>query len=305
MTKPLAAALVTLSLIWGGSFFFIKILLEEAGPWMIAFLRAGAGLVAITAVMLALRQPFSLRSLPWLPMAVMATFNTTVPWALIPLSETRLTSSVASVLNATTPLWTLVVGALFFAGKPGPKQWGGILVSLAGILVLLGVNPATIISVDGFGFLCMMGATLCYGIGSQLSKRLSGLTMYQSTFGTLLVATVSCGAIALVRDPLPVEALGSGPFLGALVGLGVFGSGIAYILFYYLIQKGSPELATMVTYLVPATAILWGFLLLGEELRWNLLAGLAIILAGVFLATRPSRPASAPARSGVDGAQRE
>ncbi|ASS68287.1 MULTISPECIES: EamA family transporter [unclassified Paenibacillus] len=291
MPKSLYAALVALSLIWGGSFYFIKLLLEETGPWMIAFLRSSFGLVTITAVMLLLRKPFGLRSVPWIPMAVMALFNTAVPWALIGFSETRLSSGMASVLNATTPLWTIIVGTLFFRNAAGRLQWAGMLTALAGMMVLLGVNPSTIISVDGIGFACMLAATLCYGIGSQLSRRLTGLSMYQLTFGTLLCSAAGSGIAAFSTEPFPTAAFSSGSFIGALAGIGVFGSGIAYIIFYYLIQKGSPEFATMVTYLVPVSAIVWGYSLLGEPLHWNLLAGLAVILGGVFLATRGGRQA--------------
>ncbi|OXM17094.1 DMT family transporter [Paenibacillus herberti] len=299
MPRTLYVALILLSLIWGGSFFFIKVLLEEAGPWTIAFLRGAMGLVTIILIMLVLRKPFGLRSIPWLPMVIMSCFNTVVPWALIAFSETRITSGVASVLNATTPLWTIIVGTLFFGAAAGRKQWLGMLVSLAGIMILLGINPATLISVDGLGFVCMLAATLFYGIGSQLSKRLTGLSMYQATFGMLLCATVAGGMAAFVLEPFPTHVITSGAFLTSLVGLGVVGSGIAYIIFFYLIQKGSPEFATMVTYLVPVSAILWGYVLLNEEIHWNLLAGLAVILTGVFLATRKG---SGPQKSRQPGA---
>lgn len=287
MAKQLYMALLLLSLIWGGSFFFIKLLLEASGPWTIAFLRGATGLFTISLIMLIFRKPFGLRDIPWLPVLVMAAFNTAVPWVLIAFSETRITSGVASVLNATTPLWTIVVGTLFFHVTAGRRQWAGMLLSLAGMMILLGVNPATFITVDGLGFVCMLAATLCYGIGSQLSKRLSKLSLYQSTFGTLLCATVLSLIPAVLMDGLQIDvSTGSVyAFTGALIGLGAFGSGIAYVLFYYMIQKGSPEFATMVTYLVPASAIIWGYFLLDEAIHWNLLAGLAVILAGVFLAT--------------------
>ncbi|SDS09027.1 Permease of the drug/metabolite transporter (DMT) superfamily [Paenibacillaceae bacterium GAS479] len=301
MPRTLYVALILLSLIWGGSFFFIKVLLEEAGPWTIAFLRGVMGLATIILIMLILRKPFGLRRIPWLPMVVMSCFNTVIPWALIAFSETRITSGVASVLNATTPLWTIIVGTLFFGAAAGRKQWLGMLVSLAGIMILLGINPATLISVDGLGFVCMVAATLFYGIGSQLSKRLGGLSMYQATFGMLLCATVAGGIMAFSLEPFPTQAVTSGAFLTSLVGLGVVGSGIAYIIFFYLIQKGSPEFATMVTYLVPVSAILWGYVLLDEEIHWNLLAGLAVILTGVFLATRQGSRSQRTRQTGSAG----
>lgn len=287
MARPLYFALILLSLIWGGSFFFIKILLPDYGPWAIAFLRSAFGLATISAVMLILRKPFGFRSIPWPPMAVMALVNTAIPWAFIGFSETRLTSGMASVLNATTPLWTLAVGVLFFRAAAGRRQWLGMGIAFIGIIVLLGVSPTSIVSVDGLGFACMLAATLCYAIGSHLSKKLSeGLSMYQVTLGTLLCAMLGSGVMAAATEGVSLAPLASPATLGAVIGLGVFGSGLAYILFYFMVQKGSAQFATTVTYLVPASAIIWGFALLHEAVGWRLLAGLVFILGGVYLANK-------------------
>jgi drug/metabolite transporter (DMT)-like permease len=276
-----------LSLIWGGSFFFIKILLHDFGPWTIAFLRSSFGLAAIVAIMLVLRKPFEFRQIPWVPMAIMALVNTAIPWAIIGYSEMRLPSSMASILNATTPLWTLIVGMLFFQAITNRLQWMGMGIALIGMLVLLGVNPVSIISVDLLGFFCMITATFCYAVGSQLSKRLlKGLSMYQIAFGTLLCSMIGSGALAFSVEPYSFPHLASLTNIAVLTGLGIFGSGVAYILFYFMVQKGSPEFATMVTYLVPVSAIIWGYTLLNERINWNMLAGLALILSGVFLASK-------------------
>jgi drug/metabolite transporter (DMT)-like permease len=289
--RTLFVALGLLSLIWGGSFFFIKILLQDFGPLTIAFLRSAFGLIVIITIMLVMKKPFGFRNMRWIPLAAMALINTAIPWTLIAFSETLLTSSMASVLNATTPLWTLIVGMLFFRIVTNRLQWIGMGIATVGMLVLLEVNPHSIVSVDPLGFGCMIAATLCYGIGSQMSKRLSAdLSMYQITFVTLLFAMIGSGALAFAVEPVNLAHLASLQAIGAIVGLGVFGSGIAYILFYYMVQKGSAEFATMVTYLVPASAIIWGYTLLNEEIRWSLVAGLAFILGGVFLASRKLKP---------------
>ena len=288
MSRLVYLALIALSLIWGGSFYFIKMLLQDFGPWGIAFLRSGAGLLTIVLIMILLKKPFGLRSIPWFPMTVMALINTAFQWALIGLSETRLPSSMASVLNTTTPVWTIIVGVLFFGSVSSRKQWLGIGIATLGIIVLLDINPTTLISIDAFGFGCMVAATLCYAIGSQLSKNLltKGYSMYQVTFGTLLCTMMASGSMAFATEGVSLSKLASGSNILMIIGLGVFGSGIAYILFYFMVQKGSPEFATMVTYLVPCTAVIWGYTLLNEHINWTLLVGLMIILAGVFIASR-------------------
>jgi drug/metabolite transporter (DMT)-like permease len=287
MSRSLIFALLLLSFIWGGSFYFIKVLVQDFGPWTVAFLRSAFGLVTIIAIMVGLRKPFGLKMIPWVQMGVMAIISTTVPWALIGFSETRLTSSMASVLNATTPLWTIIVGLLFFGGAASRMQWVGMGTAFVGLTVLLDVNPASIITVDPLGFVAMMGATVCYAVGTQLSKRLSnGLSMYQITFGTLLCALMASGSVAFSVETFSFEAFLAPLNLAMMVGLGVFGSGVAYIFFYYMVKHASPEFATMVTYLVPVSAILWGSLLLGEAIRWNLVTGLVFILGGVYMANR-------------------
>lgn len=287
MARSLYFALVLLSLIWGGSFLFIKLLLEDFGPWTIAFLRSAFGLITIVIIMLIKREPFAWKSIPWMSMTIVALVNTAIPWGLIPFSETRLSSGMASVLNATTPLWTIIVGVLFFRAVTNRLQWLGMGLAFIGLLILLGVNTHSIISIDVLGFVCMIAATWCYAVGAQLSKHLlSGLSLYQITFGTLFCTTIASGGAAFSLEEFSFIPLASLTNLVSLVGLGVFGSGIAYILFYFMVQKGSAEFATTVTYLVPASAIIWGFTLLDEPLHWNLLVGLVIILAGVFLTSR-------------------
>ncbi|MDP4096795.1 DMT family transporter [Paenibacillus sp. P96] len=286
MARSLYVALILLSLIWGGSFLFIKVLLQHAlGPWTIASLRSLFGLVFILLIMLVLRKPFSFKQISWGGAVIVSLVNMALPWGLIAFSETRLTSSMASVLNATTPVWTMLVGLLFFGASFTRMQWAGMLTAFAGIIVLLGINPVTMISVDPVGFVCMLGATLCYGVGTQLSRRLlGGLSMYQMTFATLLGAAAGSGLIAVFTEKAP--DLSEPAVLGSFIGLGIFGSGVAYILFNYMIMKGSPEFATSVTYLVPASAMIWGYTLLGEHIGWNLLVGLVLILGGVFVANR-------------------
>jgi drug/metabolite transporter (DMT)-like permease len=192
------------------------------------------------------------------------------------------------------PLWTIIVGALIFKVSTNRMQWMGMAVAAVGLVVLLDINPHSIVSVDFVGFICMLAATLCYAMGSQLSKRLKGVTMYQTTFGTLLCTMLGSGTVAFSTEPVNLSRLASLTNTGMVIGLGVFDSGIAYILFYFMVQKGSPEFATMVTYLVPATAIIWGSTLLNEPVHWSLFAGLAFILGGVFVSSRKRAQSEMP-----------
>ena len=284
VSRSLFFVLALLSLIWGGSFYFVKILLHDFGPWTISFLRSACGFLTIVILMVVMKKPFGFKQIAWVPMATMALVNTAIPWALIAFSETKVTSTMASVLNATTPLWTLTIGILFFKAVSGRMQWLGMLVAFCGIIVLLDVNPETFVSVDIIGFLCMILATCCYAIGAQLSKRLPGsLSLYQITFGTLLSTMIGSGSVAFSVESFSLSAFASGSTIGALVGIGVFGSGFAYILYYYLVKNGGPEIASLVTYLIPLSAFVWGYTLLDEQITWSLFFGMILIVGGIFL----------------------
>jgi drug/metabolite transporter (DMT)-like permease len=286
MQRSLFLALIMLSLIWEGSYYFIKVLINDFGPWTVVFLRSTLGLVVITAVMIFMRKPFQFRNMPWVAVSVMALVNTCIPWAIIGFSETRLTSSMASMLNATTPLWSIFLGLAFFGTVIRRSQWIGVGTAILGLIVLLGLNPSSITSVDLLGFIGMITASLLYGAGSQLSKLLlKSISTYQATFATLFVSMVGSGSIAFSVEAIPYSQLVVPLNMAVLIGLGIFGSGFAYILFYWIVQKGGPEFATMVTYILPVCSLVWGVTLLHEDIRLSMIVGLALILTGVFLAS--------------------
>jgi drug/metabolite transporter (DMT)-like permease len=288
MARILYVQLGFLSLIWGGSFFFIKILLEHFGPWSIAWMRTGLGAVVIALVMFISREKWWRGSFPWVPLILVGLLNTTIPWSLIGFSETRITSSMASVLNATTPLWTMVVGIAVFGSKSGKNQWIGLGVAFLGLMLLVGFNPASIMTVDPLGFLAMLGATFCYAIASHISKKyLHDQSVYTISLFSLIFGWAGCLVPVWGWETFSFHPLLDWKVACAIVALGALGAGAAYLLLYNLIQKGSAEFASLVTYLIPVTAIFWGSLFLHEPLTWNLLAGMIGILAGVYLATRP------------------
>ncbi|GAB6936268.1 DMT family transporter [Calditerricola yamamurae] len=279
-------ALGLLSLIWGGSFFFIKILLEAMGPLSVAFFRTAFGLAAVAALVAVLRTPIRWRAISWPTAAVVALLNTAVPWALIAYGETRLTSNLTSVLNASTPIWTALVGLLAFRQTLAGLQWLGIVVGFAGLVTVVGLEPGQA-GRHWTAYASVLLATWGYALSSQLAKhRLTNLSLYETTVATLVVGTLGSLVPALAFEAATWANLARADLLLTLVGLGCLGSGVAYLLFYYLIRVGGAEFATLVTYLVPVTAMLWGTLFLGEPLTPNLFLGLILILTGVFLAGR-------------------
>lgn len=279
-----------LSLIWGASFFFIKVLLESFGPWSITFLRCLFGVLTLLVIMLIRREKIQFNNIPWKILIIVGLLNSAFPWTLIAFSETKLSSSMAAVLNASTPIWTLIIGLLFFRISSSIYQFIGIIIGFLGILILVDIDWSTFQMTESLAVGAMILVTLFYGVSSQLSKRhLQSTSVYQIAFITLVVGMVTSGSAALFFEAPVWNQLGDPVVFFSLIGLGSLGSGIAYIIFFLLIQKGSAEFATLVTYLVPPFAIMWGYIFLSETLSISLFVGLIVILAGVFISGRKKK----------------
>ncbi|MCF6094237.1 DMT family transporter [Microaerobacter geothermalis] len=287
MPLRLYGVLGLLSLIWGSSFLFIKILLEDFGPWSVASLRSLFGALAIAIIILLQKEKMKLKEIPWGILLIVGLLNSALPWTFIGMGETRISSGMASIANASTPILTMLVGLLLFKISLNSYQWIGMGIGFIGILILVGLDVFTNTDVDRTGILLVMLASLCYAFSSQLSKRyLQSISVSYISMITLFAGAFFSGILALVSEPIHWSNLFITKNFLSFIGLGVVGSGIAYMFFYYIIQEGSAEFATTVTYLVPFTALLWGWLLLGESIFLSAILGLVMILSGVYISGR-------------------
>ncbi|GLB60377.1 DMT family transporter [Cytobacillus sp. NCCP-133] len=286
----LYGALMVLSLIWGTSFLFIKILLEEIEPAAVVFGRCLFGVAPLALIVLFKSKKIAWRRLPLKKLILVGFLNNALPWLLISVSETMISSGMASVLNATTPIWTLLIGSLFFAAVLGKNQWIGIGIGFIGILILSDFHTADLLSGNTYGVFLMSGAAFCYGAGTHLTKKYLAevSTLHISLFTLLAAAIISFFAMRLLSSTPLYKFMEMNIFL-PLIGLGAFGSGIAYLLYYYLVKEGSPEFASLVTYIVPASAIIWGAMLLNEQIHLSMIVGLIIIFAGVYVTSKKER----------------
>jgi drug/metabolite transporter (DMT)-like permease len=283
----LYGALFTLSLIWGTSFLFIKLLVEPLGAWGVVFGRCLFGTVILLLIIAFRKDWKGLKGLPFGIIVLVSLLNNALPWYLIALSETKITSSYASLINATTPIWTLIIGFLFFQNKLRLLQWLGIALGFFGIIILSGVDITSIKDQSIVGLFTMVGATLCYGYSTHLTKKyLSTASVTMISFSTLLVSALISFIMVLLTDRTIFTMIFEPSIFGSLIGLGVFGSGFAYLLYYYCIQKGSPEFASLVTYLVPISAMVWGAVILKEEIHFSMITGFILILAGVYVSSK-------------------
>lgn len=287
-------AFAALSLIWGVSFLFIKLGVHDMSPTVLVLVRSAAGAVALGAIIAAMRRP--LVGEHWrrrlIPFAVMAVLNALVPWAAIAWGEEHITSGLASILNSTTTLWAaILIYWVIPTERPSPLNYGGVLIGIAGVAVLVLPDIATHgLSGSVLGVLAVLLASVSYAVAALYARtKMRGMSVYQQSFGQLAITTLL--AIPIAAPALPSVHL-AWLSMGAVIALGVGGSGIAYLLYYYTMNTLGPVRATGVTLVVPMTAVFWGVVLLGEHLTVVTVAGMAIILAGIVLTNvrRRTRP---------------
>ncbi|RDI45434.1 DMT family transporter [Falsibacillus pallidus] len=285
----LYTALLTLSFIWGLSFVFIKWLSEFGGVWGTVFIRCLAGAL-IMLPLLYIKRKEIIKPIPWKSLIIVGVLNCGLPWGLIALSETTINSSTAAVLNALTPICTGLIGFAFFSTVLSKRQWIGIIIGFVGILVLMGGQIKALHGFHIVGVGTMLAATICYGSASQYTKHfLNGASIVLITAVSLLTgALIGLFGMIFSGSDIMVHAI-SKEVIFATVGLGCFGSGIATLLYFYIMKKAGPEFASTVTYIVPASAMIWGYVLLGETISLNLIIGLLIIFIGIVLTTKKNK----------------
>lgn len=283
-------ALIALSLIWGLSFVFISILSEPAGVWGTVFIRCVTGSLLLLPLLWFKRKEM-VGPVPWKALLVVGIVNAGLPWGLIALSQTQINSSLAAVLNAFTPIFTGLLGLLFFGSVLLKQQWIGIATGFVGILIIMDFDISLLFGESFVGIGTMILATMCYGFSSHYArKHLRNAGIIFVTTCTLIVGACVGGVMMLLTNANQLQTLAqemNGEILFAIIGLGFFGSGIAHLLFFYLMKERSPEFATSVTYLIPISAIFWGYFLLKEPISLHMIIGLVVILCGVYLTTRP------------------
>jgi drug/metabolite transporter (DMT)-like permease len=286
MPRASVARLTLLALIWGSSFLLIKIALEGLSPAQVVMGRVVAGATVLLAAMGLRRLPFPRSRALWGHLSVLAVFANVVPFSLFAWGETRIDSGLAGILNGATPLLTLVFAvALLPEERITGMRVVGLLVGFAGVVVIVGPWRSGALSGELAGQLACLGAAACYGVAFTYTRRFvsgSGQPLLVLAASQLAVAT----AVLLVLAPFIAtdEVHLSARVLGAVLTLGVGGTGVAYLLYYALVRDVGATTSAMVTYLIPIVAFALGVVVRGEPAHWYVFAGAAIVIAGVALA---------------------
>jgi drug/metabolite transporter (DMT)-like permease len=278
-------AFTALGLIWGASFLFIKLGIRDMSPTVLVLIRSGSGAITLAVIMRAMGRP--LIGGNWTsrlaPFTFMAVANALLPWVAIAWGEQHISSGLASVLNATTTLWVAIfIYWVIPAERPSLLNYAGVLVGIAGVGILVFPDVATHgLSGSVVGVLAVLVASISYAVSALFQRtKMRGMNVYEQSFGQLAVTSILALPIAAPALPQVHLAFES---MAAVLALGVAGSGVAYLLYYYTMNTLGPVRATGVTFVVPVTAVFWGVVLLHETLTLPIVIGMLVILVGIVL----------------------
>jgi drug/metabolite transporter (DMT)-like permease len=277
-----------LGAIWGSSFLWIKVAVAETGPVMLAALRLLFGLAGLLTVARMTKQTFPRDRGLLARFLVLGLLNTALPFALIPWGETRIASGLAAVLNATTPLFALVIAHFWLRDERITLlRAGGLGIGFAGVVVLMGpdLGPAALQG-SLWGQAAVLGASVSYAAAATFARRyLRGQPpMVQATIAVFMADALLWLTVPVAERPLRLPHLPITWF--ALVWLGLLGSCVAYLLYYYLINAWGAARATAVAYIFPVIGLILGVVFLGEPLHARLAAGTLLVVAGIAIVNR-------------------
>ncbi len=275
--------LILLSVLWGGSFFFAGVAVKELPPLTIVLAR-----VAIAATLLLPVHWFIVGRLPsnlvrWMPFFVMALLNNVIPFSLIVTGQTQIASGLASVLNATTPLFTVLVMGAFGDEKLVSRRILGVVIGIVGVFILRGqgLNVA-----DGqmLGILLCLGAAASYGLAGLWGRRqLAAVPPLTSATCQLMCSSVVMLLLAGTVEHPWTLLMPSMATWGSLFGLAALSTALAYILFFQILARSGASNVMLVTLLIPVTAILLGHFVLNESLKLREIVGALIIASSLLI----------------------
>lgn len=283
MSSADALRLLLLSSLWGLSFIFMRVAVPEFGPVPLILVRMAVGALLLAPLLLSLHY---LR-LIWQnkgPLLLLGIVSHVLPFSLLALATTRLEAGFTSLINATTPIFTALLGAAFFATPIQRQQYAGLALALLGVYVLSAHRLDFALGGDGWFIIAVLGGTFCYGIaGNYSNTRLSHLPTRVLAAGSSAMSALVLLVPGLLLWPSePVSPLAWGNALA----LAVLSTTLAFLLYFGLLASAGATATSTVTFLVPVSALLWGYLLLGETLSLQIVAGMVITLMGTAIATR-------------------
>nr|WP_325262427.1 DMT family transporter [uncultured Rhizobium sp.] len=284
LTPVAWALLFVLGLLWGGSFFFARIAVQEVPPFTLVFLRLGLAALALHIYLHGRNGTYSILATHWRAFVAMGFLNNALPHTLIFFGQTEIGAGLASILNATTPIWTVIIANQWTSDeKLTGAKLAGCAAGLVGTCILIGPSTITDTAAPLWALLLPIAAAISYGIAGTYGKRFRGIPAPVTATGQLTASSLMILPISLVADQPWTLAAPSAHVVMAIVALALLSTALAYLIFFRVLALAGATNASLVTLLIPPSAILLGVFFLGERLEWTDIAGMAVICAGLLL----------------------
>lgn len=280
MGKSEWVMLIVLAVLWGGSFFFVEVALKAIPPLSLVACRVFFAAIFLWIFVFASRRRVPTSWKIWFAFAIMGLLNNVIPFTLIVWGQTQIASGIASILNATTPIFTVVVAGLLLPDERATKlKIAGAITGFIGVVVLIGPAAFTEIGLAVYAQMAVLAAALSYAFAGVFGRRFSGMNVDpvivaagQVTTSAILLLPTSL----LVDGGLSVDGLGL-DILGSVLGLAILSTSMAYVLYFKLLSSAGATNLLLVTFLIPVTAIILGVAVLGEVLNSNHILGMLLI----------------------------
>jgi drug/metabolite transporter (DMT)-like permease len=274
--------LLGLSLLWGGSFFFAKVAVAELPPLTVAFGRVSIAAAILALVIKATDTAWPRDAAAWRAFTAMGLLNNVVPFSLFFWGQTHIASGLAAILNATTPLFTVIVAHLFTRDdKLTPARVAGLIMGFAGVVIMIGPDLLHELGANVAAQLaCLLGA-VSYGFASVYGRRFRDRPPLIVAGGQLTMSSVMLLPIVALVDHPWTLAIPGPVTVGALLALATVSTALGYIIFFHILAAAGATNISLVTFLIPVSAILLGALFLGETLAARHIAGMAAIALGL------------------------
>ncbi|WP_051777165.1 DMT family transporter [Pseudorhizobium pelagicum] len=284
MTTGEWGLLVALSILWGGSFFFTGVAVQELPPLSIVLLRVGGATVILLALLRAMGVDMPTDRRTWAAFFAMGLLNNVVPFCLIVWGQTHIASGLASILNATTPLFTVIVAHLLTADE---RMTGcrllGVLVGLMGVVAMIGPEALRGLGANVVAQMAILGATLSYAFAGVFGRRFKrmGVAPMATATGQVAASTLMLLPVALIVDRPWTLSMPSPATWAAILGIAGLSTALAYVLYFRILATAGATNLLLVTFLIPVTSVLLGTQVLGEMLDPRHFFGIAFIGAGL------------------------
>lgn len=286
MCKKEWLMLIALSILWGGSFLFVGIAVSDVPPLSIVLVRVFLSALALHFVLRVMGQKFPTDKTILIAFLIMGLLNNAIPFSLIAYGQSHIASGLASILNATTPIFTVIVAHFLTTDeKLTGRKSAGVIIGFFGVAIMIGIDALEALGIHILAQIAVLIATASYAFAGIYGKRFQNLGVKPLTVATGQVTASTClmlPLVLIVDQPwqLPMPSLNS---VLALAALALLSTVLAYILFFEILARAGATNLLLVTFLIPPSAIILGVLVLNEAIQFNQMLGLMIIIVSLLI----------------------